>query len=146
MSIAAVSVLRTSLAIDDDEVRCRRERAAALIAANGRTGRFQPIRVIAGANPGYLRLPLIEPKGSSSPEPRLGVLRGYPTTLDEHPETRRVLVDRSRPLPGARALRDRLITLPTHSRVAPRDLAMLTEWLGSAPENAAFLMRANEVT
>jgi hypothetical protein len=79
--------------------------------------------------PGYLRFAVLDALGSAVPAPGLGAIRGYPMTLDQHPETRRVLADGESAGAGARALRDRLFTLPTHSRVTARDTERLCEWL-----------------
>jgi perosamine synthetase len=128
ISTAAATVLRTALAGNEAEVRVRRARAAELTAASSGSS-LTPVRLVPGANPGYLRLALLDTIGTAVPDPHLGALRGYPITLDEHPATRRVLVDRQPELSGARVLRDRLFTLPTHSLVSSADVARLSVWL-----------------
>ena len=146
LGAAAAAVLPTALALDDDEVRSRRACAASLMAAAAPARHFSPIRAVANANPGYLRLAVLDGSGTAAAAPRLGALRGYPITLDEHPETARVLVNRQPAIGGARVLRDKLFTLPTHSRVSARDFARLAEWLGSSADSVRLPLRAHEAT
>ncbi len=128
LSSVAAAVLPTALRLDGLEVEMRRRHASRLIAANTKARRFTPVRPLEGANPGYLRLAMLDAAGNAVPAPHLGAVRGYPSTLDEHAEAQPVLVSRCR-LPGAIVLRDRLFTLPTHSRVSSSDLARLEGWL-----------------
>lgn len=133
MSAAAEAVLPTALAMDDQEVRHRQKRASQILAGIAAGGsRFRQICSSPDARPGYLRLAMLDADGGSRAEPRLGIMRGYPVTLDEHPETRRVLEPGEAKIPGARLLRDRLVTLPTHSRVSAADTARIIEWVRRA--------------
>lgn len=132
ISATAAAVLRSALAADPEEVRQRRAHAAVLQSATARSSRFVAVRPVADAEPGYLRFALREVRGQGGGDSGLGAVRGYPITLDEHPETQRVL---RRPVPrlaGALALRDQLLTLPTHSRVGHQDLERLCSWLADA--------------
>jgi len=81
------------------------------------------------AEPGYLRFVATDLTGSAQPDPSLGAIRGYPITLDEHRVTQRLLAHPVDGIDGAKALRDRLFTLPTHSRLHREDLVNLTKWL-----------------
>jgi perosamine synthetase len=129
LSAAAAVVLRGAMHVNDAEVASRRRVAAELEKAASRSKRFRPIRPVAGAVPGYLRFAVVDAGGRAEPDPHLGALRGYPITLDEHVETRRILADGQADLPGARVLRDGLFTLPTHSMVTRADVARMTHWL-----------------
>ena len=133
LSAAAAATLRIALAIDAAEVHARRQHAEELITASAHSRRFAAIRPVPGATPGYLRFAMLDSKRIASLEARLGAMRGYPITLDEHAMTRTVLIDQKPTLTGARVLRDRLFTLPTHSRVAARDQTRLANWLASDP-------------
>ena len=116
------AVLRTALRIDDAERESRAKRAAALMMVNSRTPRFSPIRVKLGANPGYLRLAVLDVTGSVSPEPRLGVLRGYPITLvmpESYSQERRKVVTAF----GARLEESR--GAATRSPLLPRSIGAL---------------------
>lgn len=144
LSDAAAGVLSSALALDDRELEVRRSHATTLMAAISSARRFAPIRALNGARPGYLRLAIMDVSGSASTQPQLGMLRGYPVTLDAHPATRSILDERVSDLRGAAALRDRLFTLPTHSRVTALDLERLTQWLGENPEGGALRNRPNE--
>lgn len=130
ISVAAAATLQSALAIEPAEIRTRQRHARQLLAASAHSGRFAPIRHMEGATPGYLRLAMLGSAGIVL-NARLGAMRGYPITLDEHPMTGSVLVEGQAVLTGARVLRDRLFTLPTHSRVAAGDLTRLTHWLAS---------------
>jgi len=144
ISLAAAAVLPTAFSLDALEVRRRIEHATALAAATLPSRRFRAIRSTPDASPGYLRLAILQTDGPRRAEPRLGVMGGYPITLDEHPETQKLLVTDQPPIPGARVLRDRLITLPTHSRVSAGDVARLAEWLSSAVETRAYSVPTTE--
>jgi hypothetical protein len=70
----------------------------------------------------------------------LGVLRGYPLTLEQHPQLRPLLLPGERAGKGAQFLRDRLFTAPTHSHVDQSDLGLLAEWLdGNEVESSALI-------
>ena len=88
----------------------------------GNPGAGQPISPPVEGRPAYLRFPLLLSTGSIPTSlRRLGVARGYPKplpTLD--PWVGDVPQDA---FPGARQLADRLVTLPTHSRLPDRDPA-----------------------
>jgi hypothetical protein len=65
----------------------------------------------------------------------LGALRGYPLTLDQHEQLKPCLVAGEKPGLGSVLLRDKLFTLPTHSRVAAPDLARIVDWIGGSGSN-----------
>jgi len=77
---------------------------------------------------GHLRLPALAETGGAREElvdraGSLGMARGYPLPLPELPALIAPPAERSsHRMPGARDLAHRLFTLPTHSRVASRDL------------------------
>lgn len=144
LSLASAAVVRVALSMDAAEIRTRQKHAAQLISASAQSQRFAPIRPQSDAIPGYLRLALLDTTGTADADPSLGAVRGYPITLDQHPETRRVLVNRTPSLPGAGTLRDRLFTLATHSRVTARDIARLATWLGSNAPGRVDQTRVNE--
>ncbi|HKS05745.1 MAG TPA: DegT/DnrJ/EryC1/StrS family aminotransferase [Gemmatimonadaceae bacterium] len=141
ISVAGAQMLSAALAADRAEIRHRRERAAQLTVAAERSDRFAPVTPITGAMPGYLRLAVLDVAGSATPAPRAGVLRAYPMTLDEHPRTTPLLLAGEAAGPGARTLRDRLFTLPTHSRASAADTRALVQWLTAsiAPQPAPAL-------
>ena len=127
MSAAAAGALFRALALDADELRVRRRNAARLADAATNAG-VDTVRPLSGAEPGYLRFVVLTTCHSI---PRLGAMRPYPVTLDEHPASRDVLVGADADLDGARFLRDTLLTLPTHSRLAVRDVQELVAMLRS---------------
>jgi hypothetical protein len=128
IAASAVNAALVSLVEVDREVRFRRERARELRTALADSSSFEGIEPAAGGEPGYLRFAMLDRTGDAKPEHSLGVLRGYPITLDEHPETRKVLAG-TESLDGARHLRDRLYTAPTHSLVSDGDARRIAAWL-----------------
>ena len=131
ISAAAARVVPRAFAADPAAVSSRRARAGRLIAAASRGNQFSAVRAVEGGEPGYLRLPVVDATGSATAAPRLGALRGYPVTLDEHQETRRVLVAGEAANAGARTLRDRLFTVPTHALMSAGDERRLAGWLSA---------------
>src|SRR5437016_11135889 len=108
ISAAAAAILPAALEIEEGDVAARRARAAEIIAAIGSSRRVLPIRPLPGARPGYLRLAFLDSVGDISTNPSLGVLRGYPMTLDQHEQLQPALAARERAGKGAEFLRDRL--------------------------------------
>lgn len=137
ISPSAARLLLHSRAAALREARSRQATAVALLDAIDTTPALGPIRVGAGARPGYLRLPLRLPRGLHSLGDlarvrRLGIAPSYPTPLVELP----ALEGRFRfpaPLSGARTLARELITLPTHSRLTLRDLDAIRHTVRGAP-------------
>jgi perosamine synthetase len=132
LSGAAAALVERSLArVDADRVR----RAARAWWYTERLEGMPTVRVvhpIAGAEPGYLRFPILDATpgmAGRSPAPRLGVVRSYPRPLGEEPAIAAVLAPREPPMPGARAICERLLTLPTHAAVTDRDAGRVVEWL-----------------
>jgi hypothetical protein len=131
ISVAAARMVRYALAADAAAVRGRRHRAALLRAAVQRGVRFKCVLPPQGGESGFLRLAILATNGHEAIAPSLGVLRPYAITLDEHPMTARVLIDGEHAGPGARSLRDRLFTAPTHQRMNAADAQRLERWLAS---------------
>jgi perosamine synthetase len=143
ISATAASMLPYALLADDGEVASRRSRASRLLTQARLSVRLSPIHTIAGGESGYLRLAVLDSTAGVSQRPTLGVVRGYPMTLAEHSQLWPVLAASERAGKGALLLRDRLLTLPTHSGVSARDLKRLTEWMHNP--NAALLASLSPV-
>jgi dTDP-4-amino-4,6-dideoxygalactose transaminase len=110
------------------EAETRRERAASLLARM--RGNIDPVRVPPDGVAGYLRLPIRVPSGRARAMTEglrhLGIAASYPTTLAELPAVRSLLVPGACGLlPGASALVDELITLPTHGLLRDDDIDAL---------------------
>lgn len=131
MPAAATVMLPAVLGYNDREVQARRVRANDLLSRVNGSRRVNPVRPVGGGAPGYLRLALADVTGCLAACPSLGVIRGYPLTLEEHEQLRPMLADREKAGAGSVLLRDRLFTLPTHSRVTSRDLATLGDWISA---------------
>ncbi|MGH7679942.1 MAG: DegT/DnrJ/EryC1/StrS family aminotransferase [Gemmatimonadaceae bacterium] len=93
--------------------------------------------VLSEGRAGYLRFPLrlhrdAADRASVGEARRAGVARSYPRPLGELPPVGARLVEPNAKMPGAAALARELVTLPTHSRLAPRDfetiLALSRNW------------------
>ncbi|HET7585733.1 MAG TPA: DegT/DnrJ/EryC1/StrS family aminotransferase [Gemmatimonadaceae bacterium] len=128
ISTAVAMLARNALARAAADAAARRALAERLLAAVASADTVEPIRPITGAEPGYLRLPVLlrQPRAAAS---WLGILRPYPIGLWEHPEARNCLHREQGELRGATELRDRLVTLPVHERVAERDVQQIEAWL-----------------
>ena len=132
MSAAAVAMLPAVLRFDDVDVASRRARAQGLIARINGSGRVVPIQPVSGGAPGFLRLAVADSTGLLAAHTRLGIIRGYPLTLAQHEPLKPMLLSGENAGPGSMLLRDRLFTLPTHSRVRARDEIRLQELLSAS--------------
>jgi dTDP-4-amino-4,6-dideoxygalactose transaminase len=132
MPTAAAAMLCSVLRMDDSEIETRRARAKSLLSRINGSGRIVPIRPVSGGDSGFLRLAATDMIGDLAASAPLGVLRGYPLTLDQHEQLKPMLASRESAGKGSVLLRERLFTLPTHSRVASRDQARLQNWLAAS--------------
>lgn len=131
MSPIAASILPFALGMEETEVARRRARATTILSSLGDARRLLPIRSIVGGEPGYLRLALLDRTGDVLPRESLGALRGYPMTLDQHEQMGPLLLSKEKSGTGSATLRDRLFTVPTHSRVRDIDVARLIAWIAA---------------
>ena len=138
ISVAATSILPAALRMDDREVACRRDHAMRLLSRMNGSGRLQPVRCVAGGESGYLRLACIDPYGDAMPEASLGMLRGYPLTVEQHEPLRPNLLPKEKAGKGSVFLRDRLFTMPTHSRVGRVDVARLCDLVARTGPTSAL--------
>jgi perosamine synthetase len=130
MARASAGLLLRAAAESQREAEERKRRAERLLAAIDGAPLVHPIEPLAGAVPGYLRLPARVAGGLSGlarPEAarRLGVLRAYPKPLADLPAVRERLVASGRRWLGAAELARELITLPTHSLLSAREVEAL---------------------
>lgn len=130
MAGAAAAILQSALKVDEREVEYRRIRAKQLLDGITDAHCVSAVRPISGGESGFLRLALIDNLGNRLPRTSIGALRGYPMTLEQHSQLQPFLMPGERAGKGAEYLRDRLFTLPTHSRVTQSDLNRVAEWLG----------------
>jgi len=84
------------------------------------------IQPVAGAEPVYLRLPILSSAGAPRERPDLGIIRSYPLTLDEVSGLQPHLV-LSGKNPVAKELAEGILTLPTHEFVTDRDIEAIRE-------------------
>jgi hypothetical protein len=132
MSAAAAAILHSALKMDEREVQYRRARAKDVLSRITESHAVVPVDPIVGGESGFLRLALLDAGGHRLPRAIIGALRGYPMTLEQHPQLQPLLVPGERAGKGSEILRDTLFTLPTHSRVNRSDLTRLEKWLGQA--------------
>jgi hypothetical protein len=138
MSPASAAVLRWTLRQEERELSRRRARVRDLLSRIPETSDVVAVTPIAGGESGFLRFALIDAKGTRSPRPDLGVLRGYPLTLVQHPQLGSMILPGETAGKGSQFLRDRLFTVPTHSRLERSDLVWLVDWLdGDHKESGA---------
>jgi hypothetical protein len=142
MSGASAAILRWTLQLEKRDVSERRARATDLLSRVREIPGVVAVRPISRGESGYLRFALIDKVGTRTPRADLGALRGYPMTLDEHPQLHPLLLSGERAGKGSRLLRDNLFTAPTHSHVGRSDLASLTEWLSTGELESRVLAAA----
>ena len=130
MAAAAAAMLYSALKADEREVQYRRGRARDLLSRISESHAVVPVQPIVGGESGFLRLALLDASGHRLPSATIGALRGYPMTLEQHPQLQPILVSGERAGKGSEILRDTLFTLPTHSRVNRADLTRLEKWIG----------------
>jgi len=132
---ASVVLVHELEALRESETRKRNaENWLGRLDRSAAAGVLIPIRVPDGAEPGYLRLPLLTPGGiaslpQSSQARGWGIMPGYPRPLPEVPASRtRTLQGPA--TPGAKRLVVELLTLPTHGLLARKDRSPIVQTLG----------------
>ena len=133
MSTRSARVLRRTRPLAAAETARRRAVAVyfhtALIGRSGVT----LIQVPDGAEPGWLRFPVLARGVASEVASRsstAGVVRGYPIALSALTQLM-PLLDLRTETPGADVLASRLLTLPTHGYTSDRDRAAIAHDLGA---------------
>ena len=135
ISAVAAAIFPSALRVADGELDYRRARARELISMIDETRKVLPIRPVAGSEPGFLRLAVLNGAVDDIASiEAFGAQRGYPLTLEQHHQLLPILASHERAGRGAEFLRDRLFTLPTHSRVRDSDVTHLHEWLAGGAE------------
>jgi dTDP-4-amino-4,6-dideoxygalactose transaminase len=125
MSRTAAALLERMLPAATHEAEQRRANATALLARLDSRPEVRTITPVAEGSPGFLRLPLLVARGldgcaDAALARRVGVARGYPTTLAALAPVAQRLVHKGH-WPGAEQLARELVTLPTHSWVSEAD-------------------------
>jgi dTDP-4-amino-4,6-dideoxygalactose transaminase len=131
----SAAMLSVTLPLADAELRVRRANAERLSRSVSMSSLVEPVTPPAGAEPGYLRLPVIA-SGHSRPAllsrraRDLGIMPAYPKGLAELPQFRAVCANAEAGFPGADRLAKDLFTLPTHSLLSENDLKGLEALIG----------------
>ena len=123
---------RRLLPLLDSYNRIRREHADQLRAGIEGVEGIEVPRPLEGANPVYLRFPILTRDESH----RARLLRGfreagivaspsYPTSIGDIPGIATYLAPDQEPCPGARSIATRILTLPTHPWVTTRDIEQM---------------------
>lgn len=131
MSAHQARVLRATIPLEAGEVATRRRHAQRFAEVVRPRDPAAIPQAPAVATSGFLRFPVLMPKGVAldpRSAARLGIAPSYPMPLSELAPLRPLLAERM-PTPGAALLAERLVTLPTHSRLSAHDLRELDEWL-----------------
>lgn len=133
----SLGTLSATLPLADSEAAHRRMRAARYDEAL-RASRFRRPEPIPASEPGYLRYPVLlqeraSNQGLSPGVRRCGISPSYPRSLADLVGFGERRQQPALPLLGARALAERLVTLPTHSLLSTRDEAAVVRWLATAP-------------
>jgi methylmalonyl-CoA mutase cobalamin-binding subunit len=143
MSAASSAILRWTLALEPQEVSRRRGRAKDLLSRARGISDVMAVRPIPGGESGFLRFALIDTAGTRVTRTDLGALRGYPMTLDQHPQLQPLLLPGERAGKGSQLLRDGLFTVPTHSHFGDSDLARLSNWFETTESESRVLVVAS---
>lgn len=136
ISALSAGTLRTTLGLGERELALRRTNARRWREATGLDGACRAVDPPTGSQPGHLRFPVLATapradrlRGDAARS--IGVMPGYPRTLDRLA----TMEERCRNTSGARAGADtlarRLFTLPTHSRLRERDVREILSLLGT---------------
>jgi len=130
LSGLAAGVLDVTLPLGGAEADLRRKNAARLKYALRET-RLRTPEPPMGAEPGYLRFPVISdtdkpPSGGDGGV--LGIMPGYPRALAELPRFGARRQNAGESFPGALELAARLWTLPSHGALTEKDLVRLESW------------------
>lgn len=138
-SSVSASVLARTWPLAQEELVRRTQNAQRLVQAIERSHTFSIIEPVAGAEPGYLRLPVLfrDAMRATAREARLGIMRSYPLALVDLPGFGERCVTVSGGYPGARWLARGLHTLPTHSLLTERDMAALEKRVTRGPSPRA---------
>lgn len=123
-------VLLRLLLAADREVEVRQRHACRLAEVVAVNNTVRPVQVSVGT-PGYLRYPVLgtDPRLRSLRAKRLGIMPGYPMTLDRLPALASRVRNADDGFRGAERLADQLVTLPTHSLMRERDVARIASFL-----------------
>jgi dTDP-4-amino-4,6-dideoxygalactose transaminase len=130
MSRFAAAILTETLHIEELELSQRQLHARDLVSRVAGDRTLTVVRAVSGGESGYLRLALLDDSGTRRASRTLGIVRPYPLTLEQHRELRGVLIAGEKAGKGSESLRDKLFTLPTHSKLRTTDVARLAEWVG----------------
>jgi len=130
MSRSATGILAETVRLSGPELRHRRGHAARLLQFARGGDQIAAVQVEPGAEPGWLRLPLVTGAGrraawASGSASGLGIMPGYPGALGALPHFGSRVVNAEEPCPGAAQLVQRLITLPTHGLLVEGDIHQL---------------------
>ncbi len=90
------------------------------------------VRPLAGAEPVYLRLPVVMNSKPLPEKPKLGVVRSYPLPLYAIAELQPHLVATNLRYTAAKMLADTVLTLPTHDFVTDLDIDAIMEHISDA--------------
>jgi perosamine synthetase len=137
MPRVAAAMLLASQDLAARELEIRRTNAAAMSARIISMPHVRTMSAPSGTAQGHLRFPVrvargLDGFGNARLAARLGITRGYPSTLAALPAVQENL----NPAPGGAACRGAeelvrtLVTLPTHSLVTPRDREEILNSLG----------------
>lgn len=133
---AAATTLLATHGASQREAATRQGNAKKLLALIAEYAHVRTIPVYREGTAGYLRLPvrLLRGMATFKSQPRAlarGIAPSYPLSLAELPQVAERLQGPERTWPGAQILVRELVTLPTHSRLRPRELGGIAEALRS---------------
>ena len=114
----------------------RRDNAAAILGAVAGLKPLATITPLPGSTPAWLRLPLLAPDSrtryaaiAALTAAGIGATGSYPAALGDVAPLRELVANPGAPLPGARDVAARILTLPTHPFVTAGDITRMAATL-----------------
>lgn len=142
----AAAILASRPAVrSESAARAKRGLELARVVDGLETPALHRVRLPRSASAGYLRFPVVASSAAGreamldKASLRLGISPGYPRPLHHLPPMRRRCVSEPEGMPGAEALSDQLLTLPTHGLLDRDDRRSIEGWVRrSARDRADF--------
>lgn len=127
LSVQQASMAEKMLTRLDELNSDRRAKALDIIERLKHLAGIRIPKVIEGADPMYLRLPVFVPDIKKFESPALGIVPSYPCTLDKIEELKPHLSTVCKNKPGASECAQHLLTMPTHAYVQQKDMRNIAD-------------------
>ena len=126
----------------DELTAVRRENARALMTGLAQVPGIRALTPVAGAEPAYLRLPLLAADATARDRALLalrdagiGASASYPQSIADVPELASLLADPRPRADGGRHVARHILTLPTHPYVTRADISLMVSVLAGVADD-----------